>query len=103
MRIAVTSQNWQTVTAHPGKSTRFLIFETDASGCARAAGRLEVDHAHLLRCSSNDDHPLFQMDVILSASAGPEMIHHLLQRGVHLLATPEKNPQVAVDNFISNL
>lgn len=104
MRIAVSSQNWQTVTAHPGKSTRFLVFETDAQGRPRAAGRLEFDRAHLLRCAAlTDGHPLFDMDVILSASAGPELIHHLLQRGVHLLATPEKCPEAAVDTFLRNL
>lgn len=104
MRIAVSSQNWQTVTAHPGKSTRFLIFHTDDQGQPHPAGRLEFDHAHLLRCAPlADGHPLFDMDVILSASAGAELIHHLLVRGVHLLATPEKCPETAVRTFLNSL
>ncbi|CAK0762635.1 hypothetical protein CCP3SC1_390001 [Gammaproteobacteria bacterium] len=42
MKIAVTSQNFRTISEHAGKARRFLIFEADSLGCPQEIGRLDL-------------------------------------------------------------
>ncbi|HAF55643.1 MAG TPA: nitrogen fixation protein, partial [Thauera sp.] len=42
MRIAITSQNFRTVTAHAGKARRFLVFDLSCPCLPREIERLDL-------------------------------------------------------------
>ena len=71
MHIAVTSQNFRTVTGHAGRARRFIIFEADGATPAKEVGRLDLDAQMAIHGYSSDAaHPLDGMDVLITGGAG---------------------------------
>lgn len=99
MRIAVTSQNFRTITGHAGKTRRFMIFDI-ASGQAgpREVERIELPKEMSLHDYHGDDHPLFTLglDAILTGSAGPRFIERMARHSIRVYATSETDPQAAL-------
>jgi predicted Fe-Mo cluster-binding NifX family protein len=96
MKIGVTSQNFHTITAHAGKARRFMIFET-ANGQAVETGRLDLPkemsmHEH--PCGTA--HPIDEIDILISGSAGEGFIRKAAERGVKVILTSETDPLAAV-------
>lgn len=102
MLIAVASQNFWTVTAHAGKSRRFLIFKV-----APCRAPLEVDRLDLPKELSIHEfkgegvHPLDAVDVVIAGSVGAGFVSRMAERGVRAVATSEINPALAVARFMS--
>ena len=63
MRIAVTSQNFRTITGHAGKSRRFLILEADGVTDPIEIDRLDLPMDLSLHEYHGDDHPLFEHEL----------------------------------------
>lgn len=102
MRIAVSSQNWRTVTAHPGKTRRFLVFEADLGTAPHIVDRIDLPLAETLHNTHGvADHPLFAMDAVISGSAGAGFIQRLNAHGVEVATTSETDPELAVRLFIA--
>lgn len=102
MRIAVTSQNYRTVTGHAGRARRFIVFEADGQEPPREVERLDLDtdmaiHGYDHRAA----HPLDSMNVLITGGAGAGFVQHLAARGVLVVATEESDPGVAVEAFIA--
>ncbi|MCB1787764.1 MAG: nitrogen fixation protein [Gammaproteobacteria bacterium] len=95
MRIGVTSQNFRTITGHAGKTRRFLIFEPQADGTVRETGRLDLPKAMSLHEFRGDDHPLFGLDVVVTAGCGEGFLRRLGAHGVRVVATSEPDPATA--------
>lgn len=96
MKIAVTSQNFRTVTGHAGKTRRFLIYEADGEEI-REMQRLDLPRElsfHELPEAAG--HPIDSVDVLITASCGDHFRSRLARRGVRVLATGESNPERAV-------
>lgn len=96
MKIAVTSQNFRTITGHAGKTRRFLVYETAAD----AATPVEVERLDLPRAMSlhefrGDDHPLFAVDYVVTAGCGEGFVRRLALHGVTVIATAEPDPLAA--------
>ncbi len=104
MMIAVTSQNFRTITGHAGMTRRFLIYEIDEQGKPVESGRLDLDKMMTMHEFRNKDgsHPLDQMDVIITASAGAGFIQKLQSRGVQVVVTGETDPVQAVIDMQNN-
>jgi len=100
MRIAVSSQNFKTVTGHAGKSRRFLIFDGTLRDAPVLVGRLDLPKEMAFHGFAGGPHPLDGMDVILTGSAGEGFIRNLSSRGVKVLVTGETDPQDAVLGFL---
>lgn len=101
MKIAVGSQNLQTVTPHGGKTRRFIIFEAGAGTVPEMMGRLELPPALTLHNFRSDGpHPLDAVDVVIVASAGEGFVRRLAERGVKTVITDEKNPLDAVLGYL---
>jgi predicted Fe-Mo cluster-binding NifX family protein len=101
MKIGVTSQNFRTITAHAGMARRFMIFET-ASGQPVEIARLDLSadmtlHAHPVGAA----HPLDEIDILITASAGEGFIHKAFDRGVKVILTSETDPLTAVSAVLS--
>jgi predicted Fe-Mo cluster-binding NifX family protein len=102
MRIAVTSQNFRSVTGHAGHARRFLVFNVDAANAIELVDRLDLPKE--LAMHGFDDHtahPLFGMDVLITGGAGEGFKQRLAQRGVRVMATAETDPVAAVHAFLS--
>ncbi len=98
MKIAVTSQNFRTITPHAGKTRRFLVYEIDPSGEVIEGERLDLDKMMTMHefQGNQDAHPLDEMDVIISGSAGAGFVQRLHARGVRVVVTGETDPMQAI-------
>ncbi len=100
MRIAVSSQNFKTVTGHAGKARRFIVFDASPPCDPAEVDRLDLPKGMAFHDFTGGAHPLDEMDVILSAGAGEGFVRKLAQRGVKVLVTGETDPRLAVLGFL---
>ncbi|MDD5249567.1 MAG: NifB/NifX family molybdenum-iron cluster-binding protein [Rhodocyclaceae bacterium] len=102
MRIAVTSQNFRTVTGHAGRARRFIVFEVAGGEAPRQVGQLDLDADMAIHgFDHRARHPLDDMDVLITGGAGEGFVRHLAARGVQVVATAESDPQLAVAAFLA--
>ena len=102
MRIAVTSQNFRTVTGHAGRARRFIIFEADGREPPREVERLDLDADMAMHGYGHGrPHPLDTMKVLITGGAGEGFVRNLAMRGVQVVATPETDPVAAVQAFFA--
>jgi len=101
MKIAVTSQNYRTVTGHAGKTRRFLVFDVNTDGEVKETDRLDLDKMMTMHEFRNDggSHPLDQMDVLITGSAGAGFVQNLNSRDVQVIVTGETDPIQAMSDF----
>ena len=101
MKIAVTSQNFKSVTGHAGKSRRFIIFEVDAPCDVPAIVWLHLPMQMSFHAFSGGRHPLDHMDVILTANASQRFVDGLAERGVQVITCNESDPHKAVCELLA--
>jgi predicted Fe-Mo cluster-binding NifX family protein len=102
MRIAVTSQNFRTVTGHAGRARRFIVFEADGRETPREIQRLDLDADMAIHGYNHQAaHPLDSMQVLITGGAGEGFVRNLAARGVMVVATPETDPARAVEAFLA--
>lgn len=100
MKIGVTSQNFRTITGHAGKTRRFLVYEADAQGNLREIDRLDLPREMAMHEFDGEHHPLFNLDVLITASCGEGFVRRLAQQGVQVIATSESDPLTAVKRIL---
>lgn len=100
MKIAVTSQNFKRVTGHAGKSRRFIIYDVGTPCDAPDVVWLDLPMEMSLHEFSGGKHPLDDIDVILTASAGQGLIAKLARRGVQVIICKEYDPREAVRDYL---
>ena len=93
MRIAVSSQNFRTVTGHAGKSRRFLIYALEPGRAPQEVDRLDLPKELSLHEYHGDDHPLFTrgLNAVLTASAGAGFMQRLGRHGIRVITTAESD------------
>lgn len=91
MRIAVTSQNFRSITSHAGKSRRFIVYEWTGDAPPVEVQRLDLPKGMALHDYHGDDHPLFGLglDAIVTGGAGEGFLQRMGRRGIQVLATSE--------------
>jgi predicted Fe-Mo cluster-binding NifX family protein len=100
MKIAVTSQNFKSVTGHAGKSRRFIIYDVSTPCDVPEVVWLDLPMEMSIHEFSGGKHPLDDMDVILTASAGQGFIAKLARRGVQVITCGESDPRKAVRDYL---
>jgi len=100
MIIAVTSQNLKTVTGHAGKARRFVVFDASLPSDPEEVRRLDLPREMAMHEFAGGAHPLDEVDVIITASAGEGFVRKLSQRGVKVVVTGEPDMLQAVRNFL---
>lgn len=100
MKIAVTSQNFKMVTGHAGKSRRFIIYDIGTPCDAPKVVWLDLPMDMTFHEFTGGPHPLDDVDVILTASAGQGLVDRLARRGVQLVTCGESEPRKAVRDFL---
>ena len=100
MKIAVTSQNFRTITGHAGKTTHFLVFEYTEGGPAREVERLDLPREMMMHEFRGEvAHPLQKVDALITGGAGDGFVRRLAAWGVHVAVTAETDPVTAVTAF----
>lgn len=100
MRLAITSQNFRTITSHAGRARRFLVVDTGALSVE--ARRLDL--APEFAMHGFDDakvHPLDGVEVLITGSAGDGLARRLAKRGIRVVCTAETDPSRAVEDFLN--
>ncbi|MCU7877704.1 MAG: nitrogen fixation protein [Candidatus Thiodiazotropha sp. (ex Lucinoma borealis)] len=97
MKIAVTSQNFRTITPHAGKCRRFLIFQQDSTGKIIETDRWDLPKEMSMHEFSGVQHPLFSVDVLITAGAGQGFINRMAQQAVNVMVTGETDPYKAAE------
>jgi len=95
MRIGVTSQNFRTITGHAGKTRRFLIYATQEDGSVREVKRLDLPKHMSMHEYHGDDHPVFELNVVITAGHGEGFARRLAARGIEVVATSDTDPLAA--------
>ena len=102
MRIAVTSQNFRSVTGHAGRARRFLIYDAHPG-----ADPIEVERRDLPKELAMHDfhgagpHPVDDVDVILSEGFGKGFAQRMAKRGILAAKTDKTDPLEAVKAYLT--
>lgn len=99
MKIAIASQNHQSVTPHAGKCRHFFIVDTEEGGPRKS---VELGLSQILRIWPGEGpHPLDGVDVLIAGSIGVGVVEKLAQRGIRALATSECDLDQLVLRFLA--
>jgi len=101
MKIAISSQNFRTVTGHAGKSRRFLVFTPDGAGGVLESERLDLPKEMSLHEFRGLEHPLFGMQVVITAGCGDGFVRRLGAHGVQVVTTSAEDPAQAAADFLA--
>lgn len=103
MKIAVSSQNFRTVTSHAGKARRFFVFDVSDPAQPRELERLDMPREMALAGFNGLNHPLFDMDVVITGGAGGGFVQRFAQRGIEVVITGETDPLQAVRDYLAGV
>ncbi|MEN8247889.1 MAG: NifB/NifX family molybdenum-iron cluster-binding protein [Bacteroidota bacterium] len=101
MKIAVTNQNKKTINGHAGKTSRFLIYSIENNEIIEKS-LLELAKEDLLHTRFHESpnpwapHPIYDVDIIITGSAGMGFVNRLSRVNTQVIITPESNPDTAV-------
>ena len=103
MKIAVSSQNFRTVTALAGKAGRFIVFDLATPCTPLEVERLDLARELALHEYRGLDHPLFAMDAVITGGAGDGFVRRLGARGNEVVLTGETDPLQAVHDYVAGI
>ncbi len=102
MRIAVTSQNFRTVTGHAGRARRFLIYDAEPGAEPIEIARLDLPKELAMHeFHGAEPHPLDGVDVVLSQGFGDGFARRLAMRDILVFATGQIDPAEAVTAYLA--
>ena len=101
MKIGITSQNFRSITAHAGKTRRFLVLVQDTMGKPTELERIDLPKEMSLHEYHGDDHPIFKLDVLVTGSSGDGFIRRMQAHGVQVIATSETDPYKAASSIFA--
>jgi predicted Fe-Mo cluster-binding NifX family protein len=99
MNIAVTSQNFRTITGHAGKTRRFMVYTLSNKGEWIETDRVDLPKEMSMHEFKGGPHPVDAFDVVITESCGNGFIRKLAERGVTVLTTSETDPVTAVKTY----
>ena len=103
MRVAVTSQNFRTVTAHAGKARRFLIYDISTPCSPREVDRLDLPKEMSFHEFHGEQHPIDGVEAVVTGGAGQGFVARLAQRGIEVVICGETDPLQAVKDYIQGV
>ncbi len=92
MKIGITSQNFRTITGHAGKTRRFLIYTPDDEGMPVETDRLDLPKELSMHEFRGLNHPLDELDILITGSCGEGFVRRMAAKGVQVIATSETDP-----------
>lgn len=102
MKIAVTSQNFVTVTQHAGKTRRFIVYDVAEGAEPVEVERFDLEKEQMIHEFQGDGpHPLDTVDVVISGSFGAGFGARMQARGIAAVTTQLTDPLEAVKEFLA--
>ena len=102
MKIAVASQNCRTITGSGGRARRFFVFEVGPDKSVTELERLDLAKEMAMHAFRGQEHPLFEMDVVILGGCGQGFVNRLAMHGTLVLATAETDPHKAVADLLED-
>jgi predicted Fe-Mo cluster-binding NifX family protein len=100
MKIGVSSQNFKTITGHAGKGRRFIVYDVAGDGTVTEEDRLDLPKTMSIHETlESSPHPLDELDVLITGSAGDGFLRKMHDRGVEVVMTSASDPLLAVMSF----
>jgi predicted Fe-Mo cluster-binding NifX family protein len=97
MKIAITSQNFRTITGHGGKARRFFLFDVQSPEEIAEIGRLDLPMEMAMHgFDDRNQHPLDGTDLLITGSAGDGFVARMARRGIRVVRTGETDPLEAI-------
>lgn len=96
MKIAVTSQNFRTITGHAGKTRRFIIYETKGLEVPVESERLDLPKDMSMHSWQGGSHPIDVVDILITGGCGEGFIHKMAYRSIKVLRTSETDLMTAI-------
>ena len=104
MKIAVTSQNFTTVTGHAGRARRFLIYDVQPGAEPVETARLDLPAEQSFHeMGGVGAHPTDGVNVIISAGYNAHFAVVMSQRGIQTAITDKQSPVEAVRDYLTRL
>lgn len=100
MRVAVTSQNFRTVTAHAGKARRFIIFDVSDPARPQVLERLDLPPGMAFHDHHDGAHPIAGVRALITGSAGEGLVRRLAQMQIEVVVCGETDPLRAVNDYL---
>lgn len=106
MKIALSFQDGKTISGHAGRCTKFLVYDIQENNYV-SRSILEIDEERTIHNVLHDlmlpfmDHPIFNMDVIISNSMCNGFIKKMRIKGIEAVPTEEVEPDRAVQMYLS--
>lgn len=100
MKIAVTSQNRNSITAHAGRCLNFWVYQVQDD---KVMGKSLVELAReqsFFETAPLDPHPLDDVDVFITAGMGEGLLRRLRSKGTRSYITSVADPDEAVTRFL---
>ena len=89
-KIAIPSDDGVHIAGHAGQAQHWLIYDTAAPDAPPA--RIELDKPRVLHYwKDQGPHPLDDVHVIVTGSAGDAFVRRMAKRGVEVILTGERN------------
>jgi predicted Fe-Mo cluster-binding NifX family protein len=102
MRIGVTSQNFRTITAHAGRTRRFMIYVNRPDGGIIQENMLDLPvEMSMHEFPRQAAHPIDGLDVLITGSCGDGFKRKLAERGISVIVTSETDPLIAVEAVLT--
>lgn len=105
MKIAIATQNHDTVSGHAGQTRHWLLYDLSAYRLGAALPepiQVELEKSQVFHHFQDDaPHPLDGVDLAVVASAGDGFVRHLKKRGTEVLVTGETDPAVALQKILA--
>jgi len=99
--IGVTSQNFKTISAHAGKTRRFLVYTSPMEGEWVETDRLDLTKDMSMHEFKGGSHPIDAFDVLITGGCGDGFIRKMSMRGISVITTSETEPLKAVKTYAS--
>lgn len=102
MKIAISSQNFRTVTGHAGRARRFLVYNVGTDSTVIEATRLDLPiYMSMHDFDDRRPHPLDEAKILITGGAGDGFVHRMMRRGIRVVTTAETDPETAVHAFLA--
>ena len=100
MKVAITSQNFKSITGHAGKTRRFIIFERSGSENWSESQRFDLPKNMSFHEFRGEQHPIDNVDVLLTASCGDGFKRKMATRGIKVMTTEEADFYKALNELV---
>ncbi|MDJ0601438.1 MAG: NifB/NifX family molybdenum-iron cluster-binding protein [Crocosphaera sp.] len=103
MKLALVSDDFQTITGKTGRARKFLVYEATQNTEPTLVQKLEVPESQpTFHDLHNDDitpHPL-DHSILITGEAGVGLKERLSRRGITVYITSETDPLAAIDGVM---